>query len=114
MDDIEAVRKIRDTIKNRSNWITSELARDENGYTVSPNSSAARSWCIEGACRKVESENDIPNHSSFDLWVRIMQKAHELYHMSPYMVNDQVGHEAVLRILNEVEKDLLNGNDNYS
>lgn len=56
MTPAEILRKARDLISVPERWTKGELARSAGGYKVSPRSSNATCWCIEGALIKASGE----------------------------------------------------------
>lgn len=86
------LREARELISDKSHWTQGANAKTEDGKEVPFHSSLAFKFCVAGACEKVKAVG----------WAFPLENAAEyLYpdYLGPRTVNDQLGHEAALALL---------------
>lgn len=92
-------RQVRELLSNSSNWTKGALARDQSGTVyLSATHPSATCWCLLGACMKILNppfEGDV----SLSNFTEVFKAAGFRYCTSPSVVNDQIGWNAVLEIL---------------
>jgi|SRR6185369_10661645 len=77
----------RDRIKDRKNWCTGALARNDSNDVVDPNSPFAEKWCAVGTLARSGLKESV----LFDL-------AMKMYKSPLSVVNDCMGHREVMDV----------------
>ncbi|MPZ13966.1 MAG: hypothetical protein GEU73_06015 [Chloroflexi bacterium] len=96
MSTAEEIARVRRRITKLSRWTQGASARTAGGAPVEPDAFVAVRWCVEGARRRERMTDDVYWH--------IERVSAELFGCSPLGVNDELGHAAVLRVLDEAER----------
>lgn len=95
MTQINPLRQARDLIADRKYWCSGTLAADKSGFRISPFSIDAEQWCAEGALMYCANKKPAWDTSWFDY---LRTAAEELFGKPPFLVNDRMGHTAVLQM----------------
>ena len=88
---MSALEDALELIRDPSRWCRDAYARDADGERRGPNEKDAVRWCAEGALLHV---TDVP---TFELLRELDHVAFGLYGIGVSRVNDDLGHEAVIR-----------------
>lgn len=104
METIEALRQARELITPEDRFCRGQYAKTEHGTPASPTMSNAYRFCGLGAVRKVTGT--YRDHAAVEA---LKAAASDLYDMDVADVNDEIGHDAILKvfdkaILNESER----------
>jgi hypothetical protein len=95
---VDMLTQTKGLISNRSKWTTRELARDIEGYPISPDLDEAVAWCAEGALCKIAIAgvgNLVVNMQAQKL---LYKYARLLGFTSIPNLNDTGGHQTVMRM----------------
>ncbi len=98
---VEVLTRAKALIANKANWTTQKFARDENNFEIESTDKHACKFCALGALNRITRARD----DDIDL-DKASTIAHEyLYEASNRVasysityVNDNIGHEAVMRV----------------
>jgi hypothetical protein len=98
---LETLQQTRDLLADKSRWTIGSFARDESNTTVMATHERACKWCLEGALQKVTDFNELLPEANDRLkrLIPLDEHGRPTHHIPS--LNDQVGHEAVLRLLDE-------------
>lgn len=117
MTALDVLLGVRDLLSDESRWSKGFLATTSDNFPVNPLSVLAAKWCLEGALRKT-----IGIHNVFDFQGRclggdrlydevsvlLLMESSRVYSLSYIGLNDAVGYEAVLGLLDRLIADLRN------
>ena len=90
MTDTQHLIAARELIASPENWTSGVLARAINGAQLPPNDPGAVRWCAIGALVRYTARNSC--------FARLTAASRALYGGGVVEVNDNIGHEAVLRV----------------
>ena len=105
LKQLELLDQIRALISTPETWCKDAAARNAKGKPVFFNSDHAVRWCVAGARCRVAVVG--PTTDGGPLWARVQEKAQAIYRLHPTEVNDDLGHAAVLALLDAVRADLV-------
>jgi hypothetical protein len=91
----EILKAARARIADPKNWTQEHYARTDKGRPVGSNEAGAVCWCAIGALNAELGANASGEESAFKM---LWNASGELFRMGPHMVNDDLGHSAVLKI----------------
>lgn len=103
---IEILEKAKTLIEDKSRWTTKAFARDRQGKICFYYSPEACQWCAEGAIGKAFTEVDFKDRQER---LKVSDLIYDVYNVA-YQdmwveVNDDLGHEAVMKLFDdEIER----------
>lgn len=109
MNTREILIAARKKIENEENWCRKSYARDKSGVATNPSYEKAHSFCAIGAIKSVRGDiNDLTVVNFWKAEDLLIKKSFENYDEDITEVNDDpdYGHKLVLKIYDEVIKDL--------
>ena len=111
MFSFELLRNARDLIKDPVNWCQNEWAVNDKKEPVNPSHPEARQWCAMGAFDKVWleaclSDPVIPYIIRQNARIARDNKAVELFGNEISTVNDNMGHDAILKVFDAAIREL--------
>lgn len=93
--------KAHELLSDRSKWTQGELARNCDGCSCDPESDEAVAFCAIGALVKCYGHQSVEYYENLRAARR---NAAKLFHEEQVMwVNDEIGYEAVMRVLRETD-----------
>lgn len=95
MKTLDILINARSLIRDEIRWNKESLSRSETGRSVEPSNPCAVSWCAIGALHKVAAKNAMYLSSAEDA---LDEAAKLLYSRRAWLVNDMMGHNAVMRV----------------
>jgi hypothetical protein len=96
MNAVEQLTAARELIADPEHWTQGAFARDDHELACSSRDPNAQRWCAWGALVH------IPTSLMPDIF--LLRAAQDLYQASPQVVNDQLGHDQVLRMYDRAIK----------
>lgn len=97
MKSLQVLEAARALIADPKLWTTGAAARDVAGRRVDPASLDAVCWCALGALRAVDPDIDEGHQAARAL----RASGAKLYVLAPFLVNDNLGHAAVLAMYDD-------------
>lgn len=99
--ELEIIKQMKFILSDKRNWTQGACARDAHGEPVLTISSYCCSFCLVGVWIKCSQEE--PFATNYNAFQKIEQSARALFDLSPAQVNDQLGYEAVMKVLDHSE-----------
>ncbi len=96
MSTVETLKAVKALIEDPKRWTQGEYARNAKGRKVSPTGKAGTCFCVAGALRRVTRKS---YEQSAKEWLIVWRASERLFKRGPYQVNDDLGHEAVMQVL---------------
>jgi hypothetical protein len=93
----ETLRAARELIADPERWTQGVFARDAEGRSVDPSDDRAVRWCAAGAIWRVATVA----HGWCDAYWLARDAAERAHDSGLTEVNDRLGHQAVLRVLDQ-------------
>lgn len=98
---LDVLQQTRDLLSDPGRWTRGSFARDADLSTVSVNDDRACAWCLQGALARVTNWDErylAAQHALVSL-IPLDDRDRPVHHLPS--LNDQVGHAAVLALLDE-------------
>ncbi len=92
---LTVLREARELISDPKRWTQGAISRDASGGEIAPSSERAVCWCSLGAIERIAEAGSYFATSAYYLLYLQAEKANGL---SVSSTNDELGHEAVLRM----------------
>jgi hypothetical protein len=95
--ELRVLRAARELIADPERWTQGEYARDADGKPVDDGDERAVRWCATGAIWRTAPSGSVACRT-IQLAAEVARRAHD---MGLMQVNDRLGHQAVLRVLDQ-------------
>lgn len=95
MNTLEAIKAVRKLITDPKHWTQGAFARDANGNSTDTCGPNATCWCIAGAITKVDIDAKGINGDIYGELAKSTEGDGIVY------VNDNLGHKAILNVINK-------------
>ena len=97
----DVLRQAKAKIEDPDHWCTGEFALNAYGLPIAPGSNQAARWCSIGA---IEAILEIPGTDTLRARLKLNRAAFDNFGHGVTIVNDHLGHEAVMRMYDEAIK----------